>query len=110
MVLLRTPPGAFTAAVGTTDSGGRVCNLRTRTTATGRNTGTGFRINASARTPQCSTTAVNSWGFNSFVGYHPDSDVALVFWTNLTLSPESRTTAQAMLPTILNEIYPGLSL
>jgi D-alanyl-D-alanine carboxypeptidase len=49
-------------------------------------------------------------GFNSFMGYDPDNDVALVIWTNLTLSPDGRTTAQAMLPIVLDEIYAGLSL
>jgi D-alanyl-D-alanine carboxypeptidase len=49
-------------------------------------------------------------GFNSFMGYDADSDVALVIWTNLTLSPDGKTTAQAMLPTVLDEIYAGLSL
>ena len=49
-------------------------------------------------------------GFNSFMGYDPDNDVVLVIWTNLTLSPDGRTTAQAMLPTVLDEIYAGLSL
>jgi D-alanyl-D-alanine carboxypeptidase len=49
-------------------------------------------------------------GFNSFMGYDPDNDVALVIWTNLTLSPDSKTTAQAMLPAVLDEIYTGLSL
>jgi CubicO group peptidase (beta-lactamase class C family) len=49
-------------------------------------------------------------GFNSFMGYDPDNDVSLVIWTNLTLSPEGKTTAQAMLPTMLDEIYAGLSL
>ena len=49
-------------------------------------------------------------GFNSFMGYDPDNDVALVIWTNSTLSPDGRTTAQAMLPVILDEIYAGLSL
>jgi CubicO group peptidase (beta-lactamase class C family) len=49
-------------------------------------------------------------GFNSFMGYDPDNDVALVIWTNLTLSPEGKTTAQAMLATILDEIYAGLNL
>ena len=33
-------------------------------------------------------------GFNSFMGYDPDNDVTLVIWTNLTLSPEGKTTAQ----------------
>ena len=49
-------------------------------------------------------------GFNSFMGYDPDNDVALVIWTNLTLSPDGKTTAQAMLPTVLDEIYAGMSL
>jgi D-alanyl-D-alanine carboxypeptidase len=49
-------------------------------------------------------------GFNSFMGYDPDNDVALVIWTNLTLSPDGKTTAQAMLPAVLDEIYAGLSL
>jgi D-alanyl-D-alanine carboxypeptidase len=49
-------------------------------------------------------------GFNSFMGYDPDNDVALVIWTNLTLSPDGRTTAQAMLPVVLDEIYAGLAL
>jgi CubicO group peptidase (beta-lactamase class C family) len=49
-------------------------------------------------------------GFNSFMGYDPDNDVALVIWTNLTLSPDGRTTAQALLPTVLDEIYAGLAL
>ena len=49
-------------------------------------------------------------GFNSFMGYDPDNDVTLVIWTNLTLSPEGKTTANAMLPAVLDEIYAGLSL
>jgi D-alanyl-D-alanine carboxypeptidase len=49
-------------------------------------------------------------GFNSFMGYDPDNDVTLVIWTNLTLSPDGKTTAQALLPTVLDEIYAGLSL
>jgi D-alanyl-D-alanine carboxypeptidase len=49
-------------------------------------------------------------GFNSFMGYDPDNDVSLVIWTNLTLSPDGNTTAQALLPTVLDEIYAGLSL
>ena len=32
-------------------------------------------------------------GFNSFMGYDPDNDVTLVIWTNLTLSPDGKTTA-----------------
>ena len=49
-------------------------------------------------------------GFNSFMGYDPDNDVTLVIWTNLTLSPDGKTTANALLPTVLDEIYAGLSL
>lgn len=49
-------------------------------------------------------------GFNSFIGYDPDNAVTLVIWTNLTLSPEGKTTANALLPTVLDQIYPGLNL
>ncbi|MBJ8345705.1 beta-lactamase family protein [Antrihabitans sp. YC2-6] len=49
-------------------------------------------------------------GFNSFMGYDRDNDVTLVIWTNLTLSPEGKTTAQGLLPVALNEIYAGLAL
>ncbi|WP_238950416.1 serine hydrolase domain-containing protein [Mycobacterium sp. IDR2000157661] len=49
-------------------------------------------------------------GFNSFMGHDPENDVTLVIWTNLTLSPDGRTTANALLPTVLDEIYSGLSL
>jgi D-alanyl-D-alanine carboxypeptidase len=49
-------------------------------------------------------------GFNSFMGYDPDADVSLVIWTNLTISLDDKTTAQALLPTVLDEIYTGLSL
>ncbi|MEU6310461.1 serine hydrolase domain-containing protein [Streptomyces sp. NPDC047014] len=49
-------------------------------------------------------------GFNSFIGHDPDNDVTLVVWTNLTVAPDDRTTAQAMLPTLLNRIYTGMDL
>ncbi|MFN6554251.1 serine hydrolase domain-containing protein [Mycolicibacterium septicum] len=49
-------------------------------------------------------------GFNSFIGFDPDNDVALVIWTNLTLSPEGKTTANALLPTVLDQVYTGLNL
>ncbi|WP_018599347.1 serine hydrolase [Mycobacterium sp. 155] len=49
-------------------------------------------------------------GFNSFMGFDPDNNVALVIWTNLTLSPDGRTTANALVPTALDEIYTGLNL
>ncbi|MET9605151.1 serine hydrolase domain-containing protein [Streptomyces sp. NPDC006512] len=48
-------------------------------------------------------------GFNSFIGHDPKNDVTLVVWANLTLTPDGRTTANALLPTVLNQIY-GLSL
>ncbi|MER5322435.1 serine hydrolase domain-containing protein [Streptosporangium roseum] len=49
-------------------------------------------------------------GFNSFIGHDPDNEVTLVIWTNLTLSPDGKPTAQALLPTALNQVYAGLSL
>jgi D-alanyl-D-alanine carboxypeptidase len=49
-------------------------------------------------------------GFNSFMGYDLDNDVALVIWTNLTLSPDGETTAQGMLAPMLDEVYAGLNL
>jgi D-alanyl-D-alanine carboxypeptidase len=49
-------------------------------------------------------------GFNSFIGYDVDNDVTLVIWANLTLSPEGMTPANALLPTVLDEVYAGLSL
>lgn len=49
-------------------------------------------------------------GFNSFMGYDADNDVTLVIWTNLTLSPDGKTTANALVATVLDEIYSGLSL
>jgi D-alanyl-D-alanine carboxypeptidase len=49
-------------------------------------------------------------GFNSFMGYDPDNDVSLVIWTNLTISLDDQTTAQAMLAPMLDTIYTGLSL
>ncbi|GAA1369848.1 serine hydrolase domain-containing protein [Catellatospora chokoriensis] len=48
-------------------------------------------------------------GFNSFMGHDVDNDVTVVIWTNLTVSPEGKTTAQALLPIVLDEIY-GLDL
>lgn len=47
-------------------------------------------------------------GFNSFIGYDPENEVSLVIWTNLTLSPDGRTTANAMLPAVLELIYPDM--
>lgn len=39
----------------------------------------------------------------------PGNDVTLVVWTDLTLSPESKTTANAMLLTVLDEICTDLN-
>lgn len=47
-------------------------------------------------------------GFNSFMGYDPDNAVTLVIWTNLTLAPDGRTTANALLPLVLREVYRDL--
>lgn len=44
------------------------------------------------------------------MAYDPDNDAALVIWTNLTLSPVGKATAQALFPTVLDQIYAGLSL
>lgn len=49
-------------------------------------------------------------GFNSFMGHDRENDVTLVIWTNLTLSPDGKTTAQALLPLVLDQIYAGSSL
>ncbi|MFI5509047.1 serine hydrolase domain-containing protein [Mycobacterium sp. NPDC051804] len=48
-------------------------------------------------------------GFNSFIGHDPDNDVTLVIWTNLTVAPDGATTANALLPKVLDEIYTGLN-
>lgn len=48
-------------------------------------------------------------GFNSFIGHDPDNDVTLVVWTNLTVAPDGATTANALLPKVLNEVYTGLN-
>ncbi len=49
-------------------------------------------------------------GFNSFIGHDPDNGVTLVVWTNLTVALDGRATAIALLPTVLNQVYTGLSL
>ncbi|GHJ43072.1 D-Ala-D-Ala carboxypeptidase [Catellatospora sp. TT07R-123] len=48
-------------------------------------------------------------GFNSFMGHDPDNGVTIVIWTNLPVAPDGRTTANALLPTVLDQVY-GLSL
>lgn len=47
-------------------------------------------------------------GFNSFMGYDPNNDVTLVIWSNLTLAPDGRTTANALALEVLREIYTEL--
>ncbi|MFD9307610.1 serine hydrolase domain-containing protein [Streptomyces sp. NPDC060048] len=48
-------------------------------------------------------------GFNSFIGHDPDNDVTLVVWANLTVSLDAKAAAMALLPTILNQVYAGVS-
>ncbi|CAM5301903.1 D-Ala-D-Ala carboxypeptidase [Streptomyces avidinii] len=48
-------------------------------------------------------------GFNSFIGHDPDNDVTLVVWTNLTVSLDAKASAMALLPTVLNQVYAGVS-
>lgn len=48
-------------------------------------------------------------GFNSFIGHDPDNDVTLVVWANLTVSLGAKAAAMALLPTILNQVYAGVS-
>jgi D-alanyl-D-alanine carboxypeptidase len=44
-------------------------------------------------------------GFNSFAGYDPGNKVTLVLWSNLTVSPDSRPTANALLLKVVEQIY-----
>lgn len=44
-------------------------------------------------------------GFNSFMGHDPRNNVTLAVWTNSTLSADGQTTANALLPTILKQVY-----
>ncbi|MEO6835402.1 MAG: serine hydrolase domain-containing protein [Candidatus Tumulicola sp.] len=44
-------------------------------------------------------------GFNSFMGYDPKNDVALVVWTNLTLSLDGGITANPIMLKVLDQIY-----
>ncbi|GAA1408160.1 serine hydrolase domain-containing protein [Catellatospora coxensis] len=49
-------------------------------------------------------------GFNSFMAHDLANDVTMVIWTNLTVDPDSRPTANALVPTVLNQVYAGLDL
>ena len=44
-------------------------------------------------------------GYNSFMGYDPDSHVALVVWTNLTVSLDEKPTANTLMLKVLDQIY-----
>ena len=44
-------------------------------------------------------------GFNSFSGYDPGNKVTLVIWSNLTVAPDSRPTANVLLLKVADLIY-----
>jgi D-alanyl-D-alanine carboxypeptidase len=44
-------------------------------------------------------------GFNSFSGHDPGNKVTLVIWSNLTVAPDSRPTANVLLVKVLDLIY-----
>jgi len=44
-------------------------------------------------------------GFNSFSGYDPVNKVTIVLWSNLTVAPDSRPTANVLLVKVVNQIY-----
>jgi D-alanyl-D-alanine carboxypeptidase len=44
-------------------------------------------------------------GFNAFSGYDPGNNVTLVLWSNLTLSPDSQPTANALLLKVVDQVY-----
>jgi D-alanyl-D-alanine carboxypeptidase len=44
-------------------------------------------------------------GYNSFMGHDPVNDVTLIIWTNLTLSPDGKATANTLMVKILDQIY-----
>ena len=44
-------------------------------------------------------------GFNSFSGYDPVNKVTLVLWSNLTVAPDSRPTANVFLVKVVDQIY-----
>ena len=94
----------------TSGNGWTACSPRIRTTPDGQKYGYGISYQRFSPTAAMYYHGGELPGFNSFMGYDPDNDVSLVIWTNLTLSPDDKTTAQALLPTILDEIYTGLSL
>jgi D-alanyl-D-alanine carboxypeptidase len=44
-------------------------------------------------------------GYNSFMGYDPANGVALIVWTNLTVSLDDKPTANALMLKVLDQIY-----
>jgi CubicO group peptidase (beta-lactamase class C family) len=44
-------------------------------------------------------------GFNTFSGYDPANKVTLVIWSNLTVAPDSRPTANTLLASVIDQIY-----
>jgi D-alanyl-D-alanine carboxypeptidase len=44
-------------------------------------------------------------GFNSFSGYDPGNKVTIVLWSNLTVAPDSRPTANVLLVEVANQVY-----
>jgi D-alanyl-D-alanine carboxypeptidase len=44
-------------------------------------------------------------GYNSFMGYDPNSQMTLVVWTNLTVSLDEKPTANALMLKVLDQIY-----
>ena len=44
-------------------------------------------------------------GFNSFSGYDPVNKVTIVLWSNLTVAPDSRPTANVFLVKVVDQIY-----
>lgn len=44
-------------------------------------------------------------GFNTFSGYDPANKVTLVLWSNLTVAPDSRPTANVLLVKVLDQVY-----
>jgi len=44
-------------------------------------------------------------GYNSFMGYDPANRVTLVVWTNLTVSPDGKPTANSIMLKVLDQVY-----
>ncbi len=44
-------------------------------------------------------------GYNSFMGYDPANRLTLVVWTNLTISPDGKPTANTIMLKVLDQIY-----